>query len=217
MNKPKRKGTFITIEGVEGVGKSSAIRFLAHYFQTISIECVITREPGGTEIAEAIREVLLKPHQESMTLDAELLLMFASRAQHVAKIIRPGLEEGKVVVSDRFTDATYAYQGGGRGLSEERIAILENWVQQDLHPDLTLLLDAPIEVGLERILSRKAKDRIEQEQVEFFHRVRDCYLSRAKKFPNRFRIIDAQAPIEEVQKILSETVSCFLMKDKTTC
>jgi dTMP kinase len=208
----KDRGIFITIEGIEGVGKSSAVAYLKQYFQSQQLDFVITREPGGTEIAEAVRQIILQPHQELMSPDTELLLMFASRAQHIAKVIRPALAEGKIVVSDRFTDATYAYQGGGRGLSEARIATLEAWVQSDLQPDLTLLLDAPVTIGLERILQRGAKDRIEQEQIDFFQRVHDCYLKRAKQYPQRFKVIDATAPLAVVQNRLLETVSSFIMK-----
>src|SRR5262245_60514431 len=132
------KGLFITLEGIEGVGKSTAMTFLAHYFEQRAVPFVLTREPGGTEIAEEIRQLILKHHQEQMFLDTELLLMFASRAQHIAKVIRPALEAGKIVLSDRFTDATYAYQGGGRGIAGSKIAALEQWVQGDLQPDLTI-------------------------------------------------------------------------------
>ena len=170
--------------------RASALTFLENLLSKQDLEYVLTREPGGTEIAEDIRQVILKPHQEIMSPDTELLLMFASRAQHLATIILPALRAGKVVVSDRFTDATYAYQGGGRGVDEQRIEFLEQWVQQDLQPDLTILLDAPIELGLKRILSRGARDRIKQEKVDFFHRVRDSYLQRASRcFLNVLRLL----------------------------
>lgn len=208
----KNTGVFITIEGVEGVGKSTAIQFLKSYFNSLHRDFILTREPGGTEIAEAIRKLILLHHEEQMDSDTELLLMFASRAQHIARVIHPALKEGKIVLSDRFTDATYAYQGGGRGMDKNRIAILEEWVQQGLQPDLTLLLDAPIEIGLERITSRGAKDRIEEERIDFFQRVRDAYLMRAKKFPSRFRIIDATQSLEKVQENLQQTISDFLLE-----
>lgn len=210
MKPRKEKGLFITIEGIEGVGKSSAVQCLREYFQVHQVSPIFTREPGGTEIAEAIRQILLHKHEELMSCDTELLLMFAGRAQHIAKTILPALQAGKVVVSDRFTDATYAYQGGGRGIAEERIKILEQWVQGDLQPDLTLLLDAPIELGLQRISVRGQRDRIEQEQIEFFHRVRAAYLLRAKQFPERFKIIDATKPISEVQEVICDTVAGLL-------
>lgn len=216
MTLPKVKGKFITIEGIEGVGKSSAIQCLQQYLQAHHRSSTFTREPGGTEIAEEIRQVLLHSHQEIMSADTELLLMFASRAQHLERVILPALNQGHIVVSDRFTDATYAYQGGGRGLLFERIAILEQFVQGDLQPDLTLLLDAPIEVGLERIAKRGVKDRIEQEQIAFFHRVRDAYLTRAKECPDRFRIIDATAPIEQVQELICQYIDQLLKSDENT-
>jgi dTMP kinase len=203
---------FITIEGGEGVGKSSAINCVEKVLQELHRPYVLTREPGGTEIAEAIRRVILQPHHETMAADTELLLVFASRAQHIAKVILPALQTGKVVVSDRFTDATYAYQGAGRCIPAERIAILEEWVQQGLQPDLTILLDAPIELGLERILSRGAKDRIEQEQLEFFYQVREGYLQRARAFPQRFKIVDASLPLSQVHAMITTIVAEYLKK-----
>lgn len=201
---------FITIEGIEGVGKTTAIRFIQELFEFFELNYVMTREPGGTEIAEAIRQLILSHHVEHMSPDTELLLMFASRAQHIEKVIKPNLMAGKIVLSDRFTDATYAYQGGGRGLPEKRIAELEQWVQNGLKPDLTLLLDAPIEIGLKRMLSRGAKDRIEQEKIDFFHRVRACYLERAERFPDRFKVVDATQSLEMVQAQLRDALTSFL-------
>ncbi|MBA2654849.1 MAG: dTMP kinase [Gammaproteobacteria bacterium] len=206
----KTKSIFITLEGIEGVGKSTALQFLEKFFQEQNLDYVLTREPGGTEIAESIRQLILEHHTESMASDTELLLMFASRAQHIAKVIKPALAASKIVLSDRFTDATYAYQGGGRGISFDRIATLESWVQGHLQPDLTILLDAPIEVGLNRILSRGAKDRIEQEKIEFFHRVREAYLQRAEQFGARFKIIDATQTIAKVQAELRTTISHYI-------
>lgn len=214
MIQQRQKGIFITIEGGEGVGKSSALECLQDYLRVNTVPSVFTREPGGTEIAEAIRQTLLQPHVETMSADTELLLMFASRAQHIASVIQPGLDQGKVVISDRFTDATYAYQGGGRGISIERIAALEKFVQGNLQPDLTLLLDAPIEVGLERISSRGFKDRIEQEQFSFFQNVRNSYLERAKQFPERFHIIDATQPLATVHAEICENVAALLKGNK---
>jgi len=197
------KKYFITIEGVEGAGKSTVIKILEKYLQEKNIPLTMTREPGGTEIAEAIRRVLLDfQYEEKMTKDTELLLMFASRAQHIAQIIKPALAKNHVVLCDRFTDASFAYQGAGRGISEERIESLAKWVQGDFWPDLTILLDLPIEVGFERIKERGAKDRIEEEIKDFFRRVRQSYLDRAAKYPNRFVVVDASQPLEKVEKQL---------------
>lgn len=204
-----QQGIFITIEGVEGVGKSTAIHYIVRSLQELGQEVIVTREPGGTEIAEEIRQVLLQHHHEKMASDTELLLMFASRAQHLASIIMPNLVKGITVVSDRFTDATYAYQGGGRGVDIARIQILEAWVQGHLQPDFTLLLDAPIEVGIERILSRGPKDRIEQETIDFFHRVRQSYLDRARQYPYRFRMVDATLPLDEVEREIKTAMHEF--------
>lgn len=197
------KPYFITIEGIEGAGKTSALTFLQKKFIEAKIDFVLTREPGGTEIADAIRQlVLLAKHDEKMCEDTELLLMFASRAQNISLKIKPALAQGKWVLCDRFTDASYAYQGGGRKISMQRIAALENWVHPDLQPDITLLLDAPAEIGLARIQDRKTKDRIESEEIEFFNRIREAYLQRAKQYPERFRVIDASKSITEVEQQL---------------
>lgn len=201
----KKHGYFISVEGIEGVGKSTAMQFLSKLLKQKEIDCVVTREPGGTIIAEAIRKILLMTHEEKIHSDTELLLMFASRAQHVAEIIDPSLRAGKWVLCDRFTDASYAYQGGGRGIDKERIAMLEDWVLGSFRPNLTLLLDAPVEVGLQRI-DKRTKDRIEQEQQQFFERVRQAYLQQAKENPNRYRIIDASKSITEVEKQLEKSI-----------
>lgn len=193
-------GLFITLEGGEGVGKSTQLAVIRSYLAAVGKNVLMTREPGGTAFAEAIRDLLLAPRDEAVAEDAELLLMFAARADHLKKCIRPALDAGTWVVCDRFTDATYAYQGGGRGVSKTRIAELENLVQQGLHPDLTLLLDAPVDVGLQRAKARKGEpDRFERENVAFFNRVRDTYLARAAAEPQRFRIIDAARPVEQVR------------------
>lgn len=192
-------GKFITIEGIEGVGKSTAIQCIAQYLSDKQIQHKITREPGGTGIAEDIRHLLLKKHQETMSDDTELLLMFAARAQHIAHVIRPTMKTGDWVVCDRFTDASYAYQGGGRGIDIERIAGLESWVQQDLRPDCTLLLDAPVDIALARAKKRSEPDRIEAEEKEFFEKVRDAYLALAAKNPERFVIISAEQKLEDVE------------------
>lgn len=193
------QGLFITLEGPEGAGKTTNRAFIADYLQQQGVEVVLTREPGGTPLAERIRELLLAPSDEMMAVDTELLLMFAARAQHIAEKIKPALQRGAVVLCDRFTDATYAYQGGGRGLSQQRIQLLEQFVQGDLRPDLTLLFDLPIEEGLKRAAARGRLDRFEQEHQVFFQRVRDAYLAQAKQEPERFSIIDAAPALNKVQ------------------
>ncbi|MCQ4294757.1 dTMP kinase [Pseudomonas stutzeri] len=193
-------GLFVTLEGPEGAGKSTNRECLAECLRAKGLDIVLTREPGGTPLAERIRELLLTPADEPMAVDTELLLVFAARAQHLAQVIRPALERGAVVLCDRFTDATYAYQGGGRGLSVERIAQLEAFVQGGLRPDLTLIFDLPIEVGLARAAARGRLDRFEQEGVRFFESVRRAYLERAKAEPARYRIIDAGQSLTAVQQ-----------------
>ncbi len=197
------RGRFITVEGGEGVGKSTNIEFVANAIRGKGIECVVTREPGGTPLAEEIREVLIQRRDETVHPDTELLLMFAARAQHLNEKILPALESGTWVVCDRFTDATYAYQSGGRQLPSDKVANLENFVQGALRPDLTLLLDAPIEVGMTRASKRAALDRFEEEKVEFFNRVRSNYLERAAENSERFVILDASKSLEEVQENLA--------------
>ncbi len=197
---------FITIEGGEGGGKSTNLAYIEKYLKDQGKDVVVTREPGGTELGEKLRFILLDPGNEGMDERAELLLMFAARAHHIAKVIKPALEAGKTVLCDRFTDATYAYQGGGRGLPFEDIALLEKWVQGDLKPDLTILLDLDIEIGLFRANERSDQDRFEQEEMNFFDRVRKAYLDMAKKEPERFRVIDAGEPLEVVQKQLHQVL-----------
>ena len=191
-------GLFITLEGPEGAGKSTNREYLAERLREAGIDVVLTREPGGTPLAERIRELLLTPSDEAMCADTELLLAFAARAQHLAEVIRPALTRGAVVLCDRFTDATYAYQGGGRGLSQERIATLETFVQGTLRPDLTLVFDLPIEVGMARASARGRLDRFEQEGRTFFDAVRSTYLKRAEAAPERYRLIDAAQSLEHV-------------------
>lgn len=193
------RGKFITIEGGEGVGKSTNIAFVQSLLQERDIEVLVTREPGGTPLAEEIREVLLKTREEKVVKETELLLMFAARAQHLYNFILPALNEGKWVISDRFTDATYAYQSGGRGVPAERVARLENFVQKDFRPDLTLLLDAPVETGMARARERGKLDRFEEERSAFFNKVRKNYLERARQEPKRFKIIDATQTLDLVQ------------------
>ncbi|CAM4079396.1 Thymidylate kinase [Pseudomonas reidholzensis] len=195
-------GLFITLEGPEGAGKSTNREYLAERLREHGLDVVLTREPGGTPMAEQIRELLLTPSDEQMAADTELLLMFAARAQHLAGVIRPALARGAVVLCDRFTDATYAYQGGGRGLSVERIAILEDFVQGDLRPDLTLVFDLPIEVGLARAAARGRLDRFEQEGKAFFEAVRHAYLERAQRAPQRYSIVDAGQSLDAVQRAI---------------
>lgn len=196
-----RRGKLITLEGIEGVGKSTQLEFMREVLQTLGIpHVVITRETGGTPIAEAIRHVLLSHHEEPMSSDAELLLTFASRAQHIFTLINPSLERGEWVICDRYVDATYAYQGAGRGLSFDRIEMLDKWICHDCEPNLTLLFDAPVPLALSRIKNRSKADRFETEEAGFFQRIRDYYLARAKTFPNRFRLVDASFSPESVQE-----------------
>lgn len=196
------RGLFITLEGPEGAGKTTNRAYLAEQLQAQGFAVLLTREPGGTALAEQIREILLAPHDETMSVDTELLLMFAARAQHLAQVILPALAAGKIVICDRFTDATYAYQGGGRGLDCSRIALLEQFVQGDLRPDMTLLFDLPVEEGMARAVARGKLDRFEQEQQDFFENVRQAYLQRAQNDPERFRLVNAQQSLPAVQKSL---------------
>lgn len=192
-------GLFITLEGPEGAGKSTNRDYLAERLRAAGCDVLLTREPGGTPLAERIRALLLEPSDEPMAADTELLLVFAARAQHLARVIRPALAAGRVVLCDRFTDATYAYQGGGRGLAQERIAALEQFVQGELRPDLTLVFDLPVEVGLARAAARGRLDRFEQEARSFFEAVRQTYLARARLAPQRYRLLDAAQPLAAVQ------------------
>lgn len=204
------KGLFITVEGGEGVGKSTNIDFITRQLSKANIDYVLTREPGGTPMAEQIRNVLLEPREEKVAENTELLLMFAARAQHLATVIEPALAKGRWVICDRFTDATYAYQGGGRGVSLQKIADLEQLVQGDLRPDITLLLDAPIEIGMARARERGALDRFEQEQLQFFTAVRSTYLDMAANHPQRYRLIDASQPLDAVQQAIQAIVDALV-------
>ena len=201
------KGKFITVEGIEGVGKTTNIDFIHQQLQAAGRDVVLTREPGGTPLAEAIRGLLLDPAYTGMDSTCELQLMFAARAEHLAKVVWPALQQGQWVLCDRFTDATYAYQGGGRGIDSDVIARLEELVQGDFRPDLTLLLDVPVEIGLARAGKRGALDRFEQEKVDFFQRVRNAYLEMAQRSPDRYRVIDASLPLNEVQNQIAATLS----------
>lgn len=204
----KTRGRFITLEGGEGVGKTTNLGFVRERLEQAGLEVVCTREPGGTPLAETIRSLLLDVRDEAIAPQTELLLVFAARAQHLAAVIEPALARGAWVLCDRFTDATYAYQGAGRGLDEGAIATLEHLVQGDLQPDLTLYLDLPPEVARQRLGGRDL-DRIEREAAAFFERVRAAYLARAARFP-RFRVIDAGAPLHQVQQRLGEVIGEFL-------
>lgn len=205
-----KRGKFITLEGCEGVGKTTNLNFVRDYLEQQQIQVTVTREPGGTAMAEKIRQLVLDAESETVAETSELLLMFAARAQHIKHVIAPALAQGHWVLCDRFTDATYAYQGGGRGVVIEKIAWLEELVQGELRPDLTLLLDAPIEVGMERAQKRAAFDRFEAEKISFFTRVREMYLNRAAQQPERIKIIQANQPLVEVQKEIVDVLKQFI-------
>lgn len=196
-------GKFVTVEGIEGVGKTTNLAFIRGQLEQAGISVVQTREPGGTPLGEAIRDLLLDPAYAGMDALCELQLMFAARAEHLHRVIRPALARGDWVLSDRFTDATYAYQGGGRGIDVTAIARLEALVQGEFRPDLTLLLDVPVIIGLSRVGQRGKPDRFEQEKAVFFERVRNSYLAMARQNPDRYRVIDASQPLEQVQRQIS--------------
>ncbi|WP_130537628.1 dTMP kinase [Thiomicrorhabdus indica] len=203
-------GKFITLEGSEGAGKSTNIAFISDYLQSKGIDVLVTREPGGTEIGEQIRKILLNKANTAMHEDTELLLMFAARAQHIREKILPALEQGKWVISDRFTDASYAYQGAARGMGFERIAEIENWVQQGFQPDCTFVLDLPVEIGMQRVKSRGGDgDRFEDEQKAFFETVRNAYLHRAELAPERYAVIDASQTLDNVQAQLVKALAAL--------
>lgn len=198
-------GKFISIEGIEGAGKSTQLQFIADYLRAHGKQVVITREPGGTDLGEQIREVLLRPTDQAMSDDTELLLMFAARAEHIQQVILPALTRGDWVLSDRFVDATFAYQGGGRGIDEKRISELAKWTLQGCQTDVTFLFDLPVALGQTRVEQRQQqKDRFEQEKQAFFERVRQCYLNRAKAEPTRIKCIDASQSIESIQQQLAQ-------------
>ena len=205
-----QRGKFLTIEGTEGVGKSTNLAFVRDWLQAKGIEVVVTREPGGTPLAEEIRSLLLAKRNESVNETAELLLVFAARAQHLAQVIQPALARGAWVLSDRFTDATYAYQGGGRGLSTEIITQLEQMVQGDLRPDLTLILDIDVALGLNRARQRGELDRFESETMVFFERVRSAYRARAEQSPSRYALVDAGQELVAVQAEISSILTTLV-------
>ncbi len=197
------QGKFITFEGIDGAGKSTHIDFVAAQLRERGLQVVVTREPGGTSLGEKLRELLL---HESMHLETEALLMFGARREHLAQVIEPALARGDWVISDRFTDASFAYQGGGRNLSRDKLAVLENWVHPHLQPDLTLLFDVPLDVARARLQVAREPDKFEREKAAFFEATRNAYLQRAKEFPARFRIIDSTQSISHIQILLKELI-----------
>lgn len=190
------RGKFITLEGIDGAGKSTHLSFLADHLRALGKPMLTTREPGGTPLGEMLRDMVLS---QSMHVETETLIMFASRREHIDKVILPALEKGIWVISDRFTDATYAYQGGGRGIAQERLKALENWVQQGLQADLTLLFDVSTEISQQRLAFNQSLDRFEQEKQDFFQRVRMTYLERANAYQDRIRVIDSSRSLSEIQ------------------
>lgn len=210
MNSPQQntKGRFITLEGIDGAGKSTHLSWIAEQLRVRCPEVVVTREPGGTPLGEKLREVLLK---QTMHPETETLIMFAARREHLDKVILPALARGAWVIADRFSDATFAYQGGGRGVSPDKLEVLERWIQQGLQPDLTLLFDVPVVIAKKRLSGNARFDRFEREQEVFFENVRSAYLERAARYPRRFRVIDATQSVEQVKKQLQQIItSCCL-------
>jgi len=205
-----KKGLFITLEGIEGAGKSTAVDFIEDFLTKEGHDVIKTREPGGTVIGEQIREILLKNENYTLTYDTELLLVFSARAQHIQEVILPALSLGKIILCDRFTDASYAYQGGGRGIDASRINLLEKWVQGDLRPNLTLLFDLDVSIGMQRTKKRSDADRFEQEEINFFEKIRNTYLERAKNEPQRFRIINSALSLENVKEQIVTILKDYL-------
>jgi len=203
-----RRGKFITFEGIDGAGKSTHLTWLECFLQNKGLEVVLTREPGGTALGEALRQLLLD-HRQVMHPETEALLMFAARREHLDKVILPALNRGAWVVSDRFTDASFAYQGGGRGMALEKLEKLEYWVQEGFSPDLTVYFDVPVEISRERLRSARAADRFEMESDNFFERVRQAYLQRAEQFSQRIRVVDGSQPLEKVTAAVVEIVERF--------
>lgn len=215
------RGKFITLEGGEGAGKTTSRTYISEFLRQQKIAALETREPGGTEVSEAIRNVLLDTALPSMHADTELLLMFAARNEHLKKKIIPALQAGTWVICDRFTDATYTYQGYGRALDQQRIATLETWVQDSLRPDYTLLFDIDVATGMQRVKNRSellsmTKDRFEQEKVDFFERVRSGYLKRAQQYPDQYRIIDAAQDLPQVQRQLVIILQAIISNASST-
>jgi dTMP kinase len=204
------RGWFITLEGGEGAGKTTALTFVRDWLIRAGHNVLITREPGGTPFGERVRDILLHAKEIEITPDAETLMMFAARAEHLKRVVQPGLDQGATVLCDRFTDATYAYQGGGHGVSAQRIAALENWVQGELRPDLTLLFDVPVHTGLTRMAGRSgAPDRFESRNHDYLERVRQTYLQRAAQEPKRVRIVDASQPVNDVEEKIAAALKGF--------
>ena len=203
------QGKFITLEGIDGAGKSTQLAWLFELLQRAELTVVVTREPGGTPLGEQLRALLL---DKSITMhpETEALLMFAARREHLDKVILPALAQGQWVISDRFTDASFAYQGGGRGLNVDKLAILEQWTQGTLQPDLTLYFDVPVELGQQRVSQVKTTDRFEKEQTDFFQRVRAAYLDRAKQFPDRIKLIDSSQPLMQVKTAVEQALQHLL-------
>lgn len=195
---------FITLEGMDGAGKSTHIPSIIKALESRGIEVISTREPGGTTLGERLRELLL---HEAMHPETETLLMFAARREHISNVIAPALARGAYVLSDRFTDATYAYQCGAKGVLASKVELLEQWVQEDLQPDLTLLFDVPVEVSIQRLSTARTPDKFERESAEFFTRIRNAYLQRARENPKRFRVIDANMPLEKVAESVNEIIA----------
>jgi len=208
-------GQLLTVEGIEGAGKSTHLDFIRQRLTAAGLSVLMTREPGGTPLGEEIRSLLLSRRQGGMAVESELLLMFAARSEHLARVIRPALNTGHWVVSDRFVDASYAYQGGGRGIPVERIQLLEQWVQGDLRPDYTILFDLDAHTGLSRARSRGEADRFEQEDIEFFNRIRRQYLTMAKASPERYRIINATPELAHVQQQIKQVVDDIVKRHTT--
>ncbi len=207
------RGRLIALEGIEGAGKSTHLDWVCRCLSAHGASVVKTREPGGTPLGEEIRELLLAPRQGGMAVETELLLMFAARSEHLARVIRPAIAAGQWVVTDRFVDASYAYQGGGRGLSKARIAVLEDWLLEGLRPDLTLLFDLPVEIALARVVDRGGegrKDRFEVEAPAFFERIRIAYLERAEADPDRYRIVDASGDVASVQQQVEREIVAWM-------
>lgn len=202
-------GKFISLEGIDGAGKSTQLTWIIELMQHAGLQVVVTREPGGTPLGEQLRALLL---DKSVTMhpETEALLMFAARREHIDKVILPALKQGRWVISDRFTDASFAYQGGGRGLDRDKLAILEQWTQGTLQPDLTLYFDVPVELGRRRVSQVKVTDRFEKEQADFFQRVRAAYLDRARQFPDRIKLIDSSQSLMEVKTAVEQTLRCLL-------
>lgn len=203
------QGKFITLEGIDGAGKSTQLAWIVELLQRAGLQTMVTREPGGTALGEQLRALLL---DKTMTMHAETeaLLMFAARREHLDKVILPALAQGQWVISDRFTDASFAYQGGGRGLDSSKLSILEQWVQGTLQPDVTLYFDVPVEVGQQRVSQIKNMDRFEKEQADFFQRVRTAYLDRARQFPERIKLIDSSRSLTEVKAAVEQTLQPLL-------